>query len=182
MSSPTKPISRPRSTTGTRPSWSPTSNPCTPLDSDRDNTEYFLVFLRQHDLFLPQTFDQPRMRHRITCKETTAASSNFYSPSLQDWAALDFIALTRADSRAARSVKSWPEISLATRLRLGCVVSSNPPARQRALAQCDTTTLRICQVSAITPEPSWVPSWALPNRNGADLMSFALLSLMADAK
>ena len=85
------------------------------MDPERDNAEYFLEFLIAHDLFLPQTFDQPSLKHRITYKETTATGANFYRPTLADWAALDYVAIPKNVAPQVLKCRSNPFVSLATR-------------------------------------------------------------------
>ena len=85
------------------------------MDPERDNAEYSLEFLIAHDLFLPQTFDQPSLKHRITYTETTATGANIYCPTLEDWAALDYAAIPKTAATQVLKCRSNPFVSLATR-------------------------------------------------------------------
>lgn len=82
---------------------------------ERDNAVFFCEFLLGHNLFLPQTFNQPSLKHRITYKETTAGLSNIYRPELCDWAALDYVAVPIKSARQVIQCRSNPFVSLSSR-------------------------------------------------------------------
>lgn len=84
-------------------------------DPERDNAEYFLSFLQSRNLYLPQTFSQPQGRKRITYHELTAGSNDYYCPQIEDWAALDYIAVPRGFKSQVHSCASNCQVSLATR-------------------------------------------------------------------
>lgn len=84
-------------------------------DPERDNAEYFLSFLQSRNLYLPQTFSQPQGRKRITYHELTAGSNDYYCPKIEDWAALDYIAVPTGFKSQVHSCASNCQVSLATR-------------------------------------------------------------------